>query len=251
MAIIQELYVYPIKSLRGVRVPTLEFDSQGPRFDRQWVLVDSKNQFLTQRTMPQLARFGVLLGADIEVSAPDGENVDFGLEEREGDEFNITLWKEQVPVYEVSGEVSEWFSEKLAQKVRLVGISPASTRTQRFVDSRPLLVLSKASLAGLEERMKTKVSVARFRPNIVLDKVLPHAEDQWTGFNVGKLEFTSLKPCGRCRVTTIHPLTGEMGEEPLKTLATYRQGEKGINFGQYYSSPSTGRVSIGDTLVIK
>ena len=49
------------------------------------------------------------------------------------------------------------------------------------------------------------------------------------------MEFKALKPCTRCKITTVHPLTGEVGDEPLKTLATYRRQERGIMFGYYYA----------------
>jgi len=43
------------------------------------------------------------------------------------------------------------------------------------------------------------------------------------------------KPCARCRVTTTNQATGEVeGEEPLRTLKTYRWDPalKGVMFGQ-------------------
>jgi uncharacterized protein YcbX len=259
MAIIKDLFFYPIKSFRGLRTVELPIDKQGPRLDRQWMLVDRENKFISQRTMPHLAKIGLRMMDDLEIelSRQDLGTCEFAVEEREGDEFPVQIWKDTVPAFEVSSEVSAWLSEATAQKVRLVRMSDNAKRafsekfpdqTVRFTDGKPLLVVSAASMKGLEDRMKSAVSVSRFRPNIVVDQVLPHAEDNWSGFKVGSLEFQSVGPCSRCKITTVHPLTGEMGEEPLKTLGTYRKQEKGIYFGQYYANMGTGRLKVGDQL---
>ncbi len=259
MATIKDLYFYPIKSFRGLRTNELYMDKMGPRLDRQWMLVDKENRSITQRTMPHLAKIGLRMADEIEIelSTPELGTSEFALEEREGDEFQVQIFKDQVPAFEVSGEVSDWLSEAVGQKVRLVRLSDTAKRsfseefpdgTVRFVDAKPVLVISTGSMKGLEDRLKTHMSIARFRPNIVVDQVLAHAEDNWNGFKVGSLEFKAVSACNRCKLTTVHPLTGDMGEEPLQTLSTYRQQENGITFGYYYANMGTGRVRSGDNL---
>ncbi len=260
MAIIKDLYFYPIKSFRGIRVPELWMDPQGPRWDREWLLVDDKNKFITQRTMPLLAKIGLRMDEDagIELSmAGMDEGIDFGLQEREGDEFEVTIWKDKIPAYEVSSEVSAWLSEATGQKVKLVRLSPNAKRTFseelpertiRFADGEPVLVISQASLKDLELKAGVQLSMARFRPTIVVDEVVAYGEDHWAGFKIGSIEFKGMKPCTRCKITTVHPLTGEMGEEPLKTLSTYRTQEKGVTFGYYFAHLNEGRIRVGDSL---
>ena len=261
MAIIKDLYFYPIKSFRGLKTAELYIDAQGPRLDRQWMLVDQENKFISMRTMPGLARIGLRMEDDLEIelSRHDLGTCEFALEEREGDEFSVQVWKDTVPAFEVSSEVSAWLSEAVAQKVKLVKISERAKRplgpsfpenTVRFVDGKPLLVLSVASMKGLEDRMKAPLSAARFRPNVIVDQTLAHAEDNWSGFKAGSFEFKAVSPCTRCKITTVHPLTGEMGEEPLNTLATYRRQDKGITFGMYYANMGTGRLKAGDPIQV-
>jgi len=55
----------------------------------------------------------------LELSVQEFGTCDFGLEEKEDKEFNVTLWKTEVPAFEVSGEVSEWISKVLSRKVKL------------------------------------------------------------------------------------------------------------------------------------
>ncbi len=253
---VDQLYFYPVKSLRGLRVEELTMNASGPMWDRQWMLVDEKNHFITQRQLPKLATIGVQMFAEsaLELSHKDMEGIDFGLEEHEGPECQVTIWKKEVPAHEVSSEVSEWVSDVAKQKLRLVRMSPEARREfnadvperwVRFVDQQPLLVITKAALQELEKKAGVTLSMTRFRPNIVIDGVPAHAEDAWSGFKVGGVEFKSIKPCSRCKITTVHPLTGEVGEEPLKTLSTYRRQEKGVMFGFYYAHVGDGTISAG------
>jgi uncharacterized protein YcbX len=253
--VVQELNFYPIKSLRGLRTSELKIDASGALLDRKWMIVDEKNGFLSQRQMPEMALINVAYDEyGIELSKGEFGSADFGLEEHEGEEFQVKIWKADVPAYEVSSEVSEWLSGVLKKKVKLVRLSENAKRlwdadnaesTLRFTDSRPLLVIGRASLEQLEKMAGITLAMSRFRPNIVLNHIPAHAEDTYASFVSGGLEFKALKPCTRCTITTVHPMTGVMGEEPLKTLATYRKGEKGIAFGYYYTATRPGTIKLG------
>ena len=54
---IKALFVYPVKSLGGVSVATLRFNSAGVVNDRRYMLVDGKNRMLTLRSHSQLSQF--------------------------------------------------------------------------------------------------------------------------------------------------------------------------------------------------
>lgn len=262
--IIESLYFYPIKSFRGVAVEALEIDAQGPRYDRQFMLVDENNKFITLRQRPELARIELRMGAagTIELSLPDRPalgSVHFGVGDRLDREFPVTIFKDTVPAYEVSTEISKWLSEFCESRVRLVRMSERAQRkfdarfldrTVRFVDAQPLLVLSTASVKELEKRAGMPFSMSRFRPNIVVDDVAAHAEDGWDEFHAAGITFKFVKQCGRCKLTTVDPLTGEVSDEPFKTLTSYRRREGGIMFGGYYAHLQEGRLHRGDLLTL-
>ncbi|MGH8805086.1 MAG: MOSC N-terminal beta barrel domain-containing protein, partial [Polaromonas sp.] len=48
-AVISRLYVYPVKSCAGVPVQEAILTETGLEFDRAWMVVDEKGDFLTQR----------------------------------------------------------------------------------------------------------------------------------------------------------------------------------------------------------
>jgi uncharacterized protein len=60
-----------------------------------------------------------------------------------------------------------------------------------------------------------------------------------------------VKPCGRCVVTTTNQDTGERGQEPLRTLATYRRRDGLVIFGQNAVHEGNGRLCIGDAVVLQ
>ena len=48
------IYIYPLKSARGVAVDSAALDERGLEFDRLWMVVDENGSFLSQRRAPKL-----------------------------------------------------------------------------------------------------------------------------------------------------------------------------------------------------
>ena len=89
--------------------------------------------------------------------------------------------------------------------------------------------------------------MARFRPNIVVEGAEAFAEDHWGQIRIGSAVFEAVKNCTRCIITTIDQQSGEKtGKEPLKTLATYRNSEKGVLFGENLLVVKPGKIKVGD-----
>jgi uncharacterized protein YcbX len=51
-------------------------------------------------------------------------------------------------------------------------------------------------------------------------------------------------------MTTIDPETGVKGDEPLRTLSTYRKIDNKILFGQNVIAHNEGRINEGDEIVL-
>ena len=65
---VSELYVYPIKSLGGIKINSGQITDRGFKHDRRWMLIDNNNYFLSQRVNAQMALFNVAI-------APNGLHV--------------------------------------------------------------------------------------------------------------------------------------------------------------------------------
>lgn len=258
---IEKLFVYPIKSCGAVEVKEMMVTSTGPYLDRQWMLVDEENTFITQRTYPQLSQVRVAMDeGEVAVMAPGQEMIDFGLEEVDRSErLLVKVWKDQVHAFEVAKEVSEWFSQFLGKTCKLVRKDPESVRKVSdkygegeilFADSMPLLIVSTASMDLLSQKLDKKVSASRFRPNILvrIDEESPHLEDTWNYVDIGDVHLRAAKLCTRCKVVNVNPLTGEFEKEPLHTLSTYRMTDDGVVFGKLFVPEQLGIIRTGQAI---
>jgi uncharacterized protein YcbX len=61
---VQQLFLFPIKSLGSISVESVEVDATGFVGDRRFMLVDTQGKFITQRTRPDLTRFQLSLVTD-------------------------------------------------------------------------------------------------------------------------------------------------------------------------------------------
>lgn len=256
---ISELWIYPIKSCRGISVETAEVQARGFAGDRRFMLVDPDGKFLTQRTLPVMARIDTRIDSDVLVLSTD-ELEDFAVpfEGLPGPEVETTVWKSTCAAIDQGDDAADWFSEALAQPCRLV-FMPDETRRAvdkdygresdivSFADGYPFLLTSEASLEDLNRRLVEPVSMTRFRPNIVIAGSSAYKEDEWASFEIGEVTFHVIKPCSRCVVITTDQESGDRTVEPLRTLATYRQRDGKVYFGQNLVHDGVGPLSLGDT----
>jgi hypothetical protein len=124
------------------------------------------------------------------------------------------------------------------------------TSQVNFADGYPLLLISEASLENLNTRLDEPLPMNRFRPNLVVQGCAPYAEDSWNGIQIGDVRLHVVKPCERCAITTVNQLTAEKGKEPLRTLATYRQSDGNVLFGQNLIHEGNGMLRVGDEVEI-
>jgi uncharacterized protein YcbX len=265
--VLTDIYIYPIKSLGGVRVDQAIVEPQGLQYDRRWLLVDENNQFLTQRVFPEMAFLQVHIqpnGLQITHKQKLTENlfISFDTQNYQKETRTVTIWDDQVTAVEVSPEVSAWFSRILQINCYLVYMPPTTQRpvdtryalnqeVVSFADAYPILVIGQASLDDLNSRLAVPVPMNRFRPNLVFSGSAPFAEDTWRDFTINNQKFTGVKLCSRCVMTTVNQDTAEKEVEPLRTLATYRTINKKVMFGQNVLPHSPGEtLRIGDAISV-
>jgi len=251
------LFVYPIKGCGGVSVQSASVVSRGLAHDRRYMLVDPGGAFITQREEPSLARVQMAIAGDVlEASSSEGVCT-MPLAPVSGQEMSVTVWDDTVTAWTQDPAVDAYFSAYLRRPVRLVYMPNSTHRVvdpkyagptdiTSFSDGFPLLVISEASLAELNERLAVPVPMNRFRPNVVLGGATPFQEDEHSAFEAGGLAFRIVKACSRCVVVTTDQATGEVGKEPLATLATYRKQGNKVMFGQNVLVQREGSLHVGD-----
>jgi uncharacterized protein YcbX len=256
------LTVYPIKGARGIPLKESEVDDFGLRYDRRWMVVDQSGEFLTQRNHPQLCLVEpTLMERTLRVDAPGMATLELPLFPTDVVSTRVTVWEDSCEATWMGEKAARWFSAYLGLECSLVYmpagvVRPADPRYAplgvrvSFADAFPFLLISEESLSDLNRRLAEPLPMNRFRPNLVVTGGDPYAEDSWGRFQLGGMKLHAVKPCSRCLVTTTDQTTGLRGQEPLRTLATYRNVGGKVMFGQNVVHEGTGRLRIGDPLVV-
>ncbi|MBX3736481.1 MAG: MOSC N-terminal beta barrel domain-containing protein [Candidatus Didemnitutus sp.] len=267
------LFIYPVKSCRGLALAAAEVDELGLAGDRRFLVVDEAGKFLTQRTHPRMAQIATALDADrLTLSAEGAGAVAVPrAPDTQAPLRRVTVWKHSGLQAEDCGpEVAQWLSDFLGLRLALVRIGPAFERNVlkkagrpgdrfSFADGSPVLVTGEASLADLNDRIVESggepVPMERFRPNVVVSGAAPFAEDDWPRVRGGDVVLRAAGKSDRCIVTTTDQHTGQRGKEPLRTLATFRRDPiepTSVYFGANFINESKrGTLRVGDAVVVE
>lgn len=264
---VASLHVYPVKSCGGVTLAESQVARTGLRYDRQWVFVDEHGMFVAQRDsrglgipVRTMCLIGTAIGTDtLTLTAPGMPPLAVPLAGHDGSEVPVRVWDSHTHGVDQGVEAADWASEVLSRerpgRYRLVRMAERTHRRSKlgdgevaYGDAYPFLVVSEESLADLNARMVTPLSMERFRPNLVIRGGPPYAEDTLDRFRIGDVQFTGATLCIRCPIPTTDPRTAERGKEPLKTLATYRRQADGVVFGRNCNHAGSGTIRVGDAL---
>jgi uncharacterized protein len=252
---IQSLHIYPVKGLRGLEVGQLEFDAQGPLFDRRIMIVDSQGRFLSQRTVPSMARCSAYW-REGKLTLQEDQAGTHVVHEQLGVPFQAEVWGCALLVQEISAEASTFLSQVLSVSCRMVKLAPQQQRLVDgryapgpaaqtvFADAYPLLVTGTASLQALNQTLQRPIPMSRFRPNIVLETSEPFVEETWDAISVGGVKLLLVKPCVRCVVVNTDQRSGTVTDNTLRALAqSHSIAEFGPVFGVNAVAVSQGAIA--------
>ncbi|KDO32872.1 hypothetical protein SPRG_02564 [Saprolegnia parasitica CBS 223.65] len=252
--------LFPIKSCAGLSVASWPLGPRGLLYDREWAIVDPvSGKALRQKDTARLTqirpkidlvtselvlRCGALAPLRLPLTyAPSTLQVPRAI--------RLTVCATACDGSLYDSLVASWCTKALDRPCTLARVAPTATTAIGFANEAPYLLLSRGSVADMNGRMKTPVSEAVFRANIVIDGCGPYEEDAWKGVRVGETRFDVLGPCSRCSMINIDPTTGAFSPAPLQTLASYRRERAKIFFGQFLRQQSTAAaiLTVGDPVV--
>ncbi len=269
------LWRYALKSGRGEALASAELGPLGLTGDRRYALIAPSGRFLSQRKNPRMtliqARWAE--GDALTLSAPGAEPLTVSPPGPAAATIQVEMWGERFPARGVSSQADAWCTRVLGRPARLAYLAPEDARpvdpryaapTDRvaFADGYPLLVAHTASLEALQARRAPsapRLTMERFRPNLILSGGAPFAEDTWAVLRVGDVTLELVKPCSRCVMVNVDPSTGAKDPSVLRGLAqTRRQGRRvlfGVNAIPRCDRSSTtsawrARMRVGDPVEI-
>ncbi len=277
---------------------SLQVTKRGFKYDRRWLVVRG-NMFVSQRQgslpipLPSVVKKALTpLGLGIEarsmcqvapridtdagqiiIHAPGMDELRLPLDGVFGSEELVTVWLDRkLGAIDQGKEASEWFTKFLSRErpgnYRLMRMSYNCQRSskggsalQGFHDGFPFMMISEASLVGLNKRLREKgkpiVPIDRFRPNILFNGDA-HEEDSLKRIRIGDVVFEGRTLCERCVVTCTDQQSAEREKEPLATLAEYRRGKilgikdkpNAVFFGRNFDHQNEGVIRVGDEIEV-
>jgi uncharacterized protein YcbX len=239
---LESIHVYPVKSCAGTSPERALLAETGFDLDREWMVVDDAGMFATQRELPRMALVQTALkGGELVLRAPGMLALHVAIDRIEV-RTEVEIFGQRVAAYDMGPLCAQWFTDFLGRPFRLARFDPETPRDvdrrwtgsidahAAFQDAFPLLVASTASLAEVNRRLAlaghASVTMARFRPNVVLSGLDAHGEDHLDEIifaaDGGAVRLKVVKPCARCRIPDVDPELGVAGHGVGDVLAQYR-----------------------------
>jgi uncharacterized protein YcbX len=239
---LESIHVYPVKSCAGVAPSEAVLVETGLDLDRAWMVVDAAGRFVSQRELPRMALVRTALKSEEMILRAPGMLALHVALDRVEERAEVEVWSDRVAAFDMGALCAQWFSDFLGRPLRLVRFDPDVRRLSErrwtgaidaenaFQDGFPLLVASTASLAEVNRRLAgaghEPVTLARFRPNLVLAGIEAHEEDQIDEIvfaaGDGPVRVRIVKPCTRCSIPDVDPVSASTGHAVGDVLAQYR-----------------------------
>ncbi|MED6143335.1 hypothetical protein PIB30_005252 [Stylosanthes scabra] len=291
VAKVTSIVVYPVKSCRGISVSHAALSPYGFRWDRNWMVVNERGRGYTQRIEPKLALIQVEMPTEafdegweptkdsfIVLKAPGMQPLKICLSKEHEVADGVSIWDWSGSAWHEGPEASKWFSDFFGKTSALIRFDVESQarladpefyhnkQKVLFSDGYQYLIASQGSLDVVNQHASEPIRINRFRANIIVEGCEPFGEDLWTKIKIGKHSFQSVRLCYRCKVPQVNQETGEVGEEPARTLKQIRSGallrpqggthtqKLQIYFGQFLTwnqEDSSGNViKLGDPIYV-
>ncbi len=278
---VSQLWRYPVKSMVGGRVDSVELGELGIVGDRTWAARDlERGGIRGAKKIGSLMRLTAsdVDGGHVEITLPDGSTVrttDADVDERVSAALDHRVRLERLRpaddlehyrrgapdsddvVAELRGifgrEDDEPFPDFSVFPPEIAEFeSPPGT----YYDVFPLMVMTEAALSALRVALpESNVDINRFRPSLVVDtgtdgadaSTPGHPEFDWTGrratIGTATIEFGA--PCPRCVM-----VTREINDEIPADRAVLRHIVRDLdqNLGVYATIVTPGSVAVGDAL---
>ena len=237
---VEQLNVYPIKSCGGFALESSQLNVQGLQHDRNWMIVNADNVFISQRKFPRMSQIKVTIaGSEIRLNFAGHGEIASPLEFT-GKRVTAQVWRDEVGSVCHDDAINQWLSEVLQENVRLVRMATSTSRMRSknthpepfatsFADSAPVLVVNRASLRAVEGELGRVIGIERFRGNIVVDTQTPFDEEEWSSLQSSEIStpqafsLGSCYPCERCEIINIDPNTGDADPQVMRALLRVRK----------------------------
>ncbi len=245
---VAELWVYPVKGVRGRRVASALLVETGLQYDREWAVVaghpPGPMEVLSMNKAPNLGTACAFVDESrgvLVVTAPGKHTLSVPLSRTTfaAETLPVTLFGMDGVARDEGDEAADWFTELVGRPVRLARIavnrrpehSPRHVGTNvptdaiKFHDYGTLHLICDSGVAWLAENVSdgSPVTTEQFRANIVVSGIPFPEEDSWKRLIIGSVAMRVAKQSGRCVIpTTASSGARNRNFEPTATLRRLR-----------------------------
>ena len=243
--------------MNGVELSSADVFQHGLKFDRNWMLVDSNNTFITRRERPELSLIETSLSENgFRFSFNNqSESLALGTNDFQQEKIESKVWDSDVFGFEEGENFNSFFSDFLKEEVRLIRMPLQPERIETapltgestsssFADSFPILIIGTASLDALNANLDEPIDARYFRPNLLFQTERSFEEDEWQEIQIGNVRLRKAKACGRCRMINVNPDTGIYRTDVMRELAKLRTVKNKVVLGDLYYPVQTGTIEI-------
>ncbi len=223
--VVHEIRRYPVKSLAGESLTTVEIDARGLVGDRWYAVVDGDGRLSSGKNSTRFRRRDAVFDfasrttdEGVLVAGPGGE------------------WSAGDPA------LDQALADAMGDPVRVLaeGVTP-------HYDDGPVSLVGTASLDWCREHLDVDADRRRIRPNLVVDTSEPFVEETWSGsLTIGGARLTVDRRIERCRMIDI--AQEGLGREGgwLKALTETRD----MSLGIYLDVARPGTLRVGDEVLL-
>ncbi|TFE02280.1 MOSC domain-containing protein [Jeotgalibacillus salarius] len=223
---------HPVKSLSGEQVESTKLMAYGVYGDRSHTFLE-ENRYHTATQNPKMVGYSAAFDGEesaqqfprVLITAPDGRTF---------------YWDDEACL----DEFQELAGKPLKKEVYAPENVPLGA-----IEEEHILIVNEASVKALEEETGKPIDWRRFRPNLVVSLIngTPFSEEQLAGkrLQIGSTEIEIVRPCERCSIINIDPVS--TGIDPLVLKTVYQK--HGNIFGMYAAVRKAGVISVNDKIL--
>jgi uncharacterized protein YcbX len=230
VGVISELWRYPVKSMGGESLDSLELDARGPVGDRLWALHDTDGKLGSGKNSKRFRRMDGLL--DMSARLVNGEPL-------------VTL----ADGTQLRG-LGAATDAALATALQHPGVRLMREAELSHFDDASIHLVTTSALRWFSQALPdAQITARRFRPNIVIEtEGVGRPEEEWVGqeLSIGPVLLRVSHPTERCAMVSASQPGIEADSRILKTL-----GERtDLIFGVYAEILRHGQLRVGDTVAL-
>ena len=237
---VETLWRYPVKSMRGEKMPEVFMGFSGVYGDRCYAFKNSSARkgfpYLNATAQEQMLRYSPQFRHAERSTRPpnltEAMNISPGANpaNAEPEDLLIDVVTPSGPVLAVDDPA---LKEMLAEGLRGENHLTLARSDRALTDCRPVSLISLQTVRQLEAELRIPLDKRRFRANIYLDLESDSgfAEDQLVGrkLRIGSSATVMvLERDPRCKMISLDPDTGEHNPEVLRTVASAHEAYAGV-----------------------